>query len=126
MRVRWALGQGCGAYLIRHPEMVVDMIQQARSRTNLPVSIKIRTCDDIKDTIELCRRAEHAHVAWITVHGRTVKQRAEPVNNEAVKMVKESLSIPVVANGDIRSLHDAEAIHRLSGVDGTRLTWTPS
>ena len=33
--------------------------------------------------------------------------------------VKESVSIPVVANGDIRSLHDAEAIHQLSGVDGT-------
>lgn len=38
--------------------------------------------------MELCRRAEHAHVAWVTVHGRTVKQRAEPVNNEAVKMVR--------------------------------------
>ena len=48
MSLRWALGQGCGAYLIKHPEMVVDMVQQARSRTNLPVSIKIRTCDDIK------------------------------------------------------------------------------
>lgn len=46
--VRWALGQGCGAYLIKHPELVTDMVEQARSRTNLPVSIKIRTCDDIK------------------------------------------------------------------------------
>ena len=40
-----------------------------------------------RDTVELCRRAEHAHVSWITVHGRTVKQRAEPVNNKAIKMV---------------------------------------
>ena len=41
-----------------------------------------------RDTIELCKRAEHAHVSWITVHGRTVKQRAESVNNEVVKMVR--------------------------------------
>ncbi|XP_065910905.1 tRNA-dihydrouridine(20a/20b) synthase [NAD(P)+]-like isoform X2 [Dysidea avara] len=115
---RWALGQGCGAFLIKQPETVVDMIQQARSRTNLPISIKIRICEDIKDTIELCRRVEHAHVSWITVHGRTVKQRAEPVNNEVIKMVKDCLTIPVVANGDIRSLQDAEAVHASTGVDG--------
>lgn len=42
-----------------------------------------------RDTIELCRRAEHAHVSWITVHGRTVKQRAEPVNNEVIKLVSQ-------------------------------------
>ena len=42
----------------------------------------------IRDTIELCKRAEHAHISWITVHGRTVKQRAESVNNEVVKMVR--------------------------------------
>lgn len=49
-----------------------------------------------RDTIELCRRAEHAHVAWITVHGRTVKQRAEPVNNEAVKMVRNNIICPTL------------------------------
>lgn len=49
-----------------------------------------------RDTIELCRRAEHAHVAWLTVHGRTVKQRAEPVNNEAVKMVRNNIKCPTL------------------------------
>ena len=43
----------------------------------------------------MCRRAEHAHVSWITVHGRTVKQRAEPVNNEVVRMVRNFHAIPI-------------------------------
>ena len=42
----------------------------------------------IRKTVELCRRTEQAGCAWITVHGRTTKQRAEPANMEAIKLVR--------------------------------------
>ena len=67
----------------------------------LPLNVTvILPCVHFRDTIELCKRAEHAHISWIIVHGRTVKQRAEPVNNEVVKMVRNfyettcSISLP--------------------------------
>ena len=41
----------------------------------------------LRKTVELCKQAEKAGVSWITVHGRTVKQRGEPANWEAIKLV---------------------------------------
>lgn len=72
-----------------------------------------------RNTIELVKRAESVGVAWITVHGRTVKQRSNhPVNYEAIKLVKENLSIPVMANGDIFSLKDALDVREKTKVNG--------
>ena len=45
---RWALSDGYGAALIKEPELVADMVQQARSRSNLPISIKIRIQNDLR------------------------------------------------------------------------------
>lgn len=42
---------------------------------------------NIRETIDLCQKAEHAGVSWITVHGRTAEQRSEPSNLEIIKLV---------------------------------------
>lgn len=115
---RWAMAEGYGAELVRHPELVADMVRQAGERTGLPVSVKCRVCQDPRETVEYARRAESSGAAWITVHGRTPKQRMEPVNVEAIKLVKDSVSIPVVANGDIRTEADITKVHQSTGVDG--------
>ncbi|XP_016402170.1 tRNA-dihydrouridine(20a/20b) synthase [NAD(P)+]-like, partial [Sinocyclocheilus rhinocerous] len=57
-------------------------------------------------------------VSWITVHGRTADERHQPVHYDAIKTIKDSLSIPVIANGDIKSMQDVEAVYELTGVDG--------
>ncbi|XP_073228717.1 tRNA-dihydrouridine(20a/20b) synthase [NAD(P)+]-like isoform X2 [Porites lutea] len=116
---RWAMQEGYGAKLISSPELIQDIVKQSVSRVpGLPVSIKIRIHDNIKKTIQLCRQAEMAGVSWITVHGRTVRQRGEPANWDAIKLIKESLSIPVVANGDIKSDSDVKNVHAKTGVKG--------
>lgn len=49
---RWALSSGYGAALIKQPELVADMVQRARARCNLPISIKIRIHKDIRYTVQ--------------------------------------------------------------------------
>ena len=46
------------------------------------------------------------------MHGRRKDQRGEPVNLDAIKAIKQSLKIPVVANGDIRTLEDVKRVKR--------------
>ena len=82
------------------------------------VSVKVRINDDLKRTVELCRCVEKAGATFITVHGRTPAQRNEKPNYEAIKLVKSSLSIPVIANGNIKSYSQALEVAKFTGVDG--------
>ncbi|XP_005423565.2 tRNA-dihydrouridine(20a/20b) synthase [NAD(P)+]-like isoform X2 [Geospiza fortis] len=118
---RWAMSEGYGACLINKPELVKDMVRHVRSQIDNPkfsVSIKIRIHEDLKRTVDLCQKAEAAGVSWITVHGRSIEERHQPVHYDAIKIIKQSMSIPIVANGDIKSLKDAENVHHLTEADG--------
>ncbi|XP_058276200.1 tRNA-dihydrouridine(20a/20b) synthase [NAD(P)+]-like isoform X2 [Hirundo rustica] len=118
---RWAISEGYGACLINKPELVKDMVRHVRSQIDNPnfsVSIKIRIHEDLKRTVDLCQKAEAAGVSWITVHGRSIEERHQPVHYDAIKIIKQSMSIPVVANGDIKTLRDAEKVHHLTEADG--------
>lgn len=117
---KWALKEGIGACLIDKPEFVSDVVKQTRrkvSNSNFAVSTKIRIHDDISRTVDLCRQIESAGVSFITVHGRTKSQKGEPVNLEAIKTIADSLSVPVIANGDVKTLDD---VHRIQQVTGCR------
>ncbi|KAI8910845.1 hypothetical protein EDD86DRAFT_127039 [Gorgonomyces haynaldii] len=125
---RWAIEEGIGAYLMEHPDTVMDIIAQIKQRTApvkmqdgsaFPCSVKIRVHSDLKNTVEMAKRAEKMGADWITVHGRTKSQKSsEPVNWEAIKMVKESVQIPVFYNGDIFTLQDADLAVERTGADG--------
>ncbi|XP_073891887.1 B-cell receptor-associated protein 29 isoform X4 [Macaca fascicularis] len=115
------MAEGYGACLINKPELVRDMVKQVRNQVETPgfsVSIKIRIHDDLKRTVDLCRKAEATGVSWITVHGRTAEERHQPVHYDSIKIIKENMSIPVIANGDIRSLKEAENVWQITGTDG--------
>ena len=64
------------------------------------------------------KKLEAAGLDFLTVHGRTVKQRSEPVDLDLIRDIKASLRIPVLANGDVRSLEDARETRRRTGCDG--------
>ncbi|XP_063304179.1 tRNA-dihydrouridine(20a/20b) synthase [NAD(P)+]-like [Pelobates fuscus] len=118
---RWAMSEGYGACLINKPELVSDMVKTVHNQVENPsfsVSIKIRIHSDISRTVDLCRKAEAAGVSWITVHGRLTEERHQPVHYDSIKIIKESVSIPVVANGDIKNLKEVSQIHKITGADG--------
>lgn len=70
-------------------------------------------------TINLCRQLEKCGVTFITVHGRTPSQKiGQPSDNDLLREVKQSISIPLIANGDCKSLQDADEMFNTIECDG--------
>ncbi|KNC98393.1 uncharacterized protein SPPG_06098 [Spizellomyces punctatus DAOM BR117] len=125
---KWAVHEKIGAHLMEDPELVRDMVRQVKARTSgiamadgepFPCSVKIRVHPDLKKTVEFVQRAESVGVDWITVHGRTRRQKStEPVDLDAIKLVKEHATVPIFANGDVFSLQDADRIVEYTKTDG--------
>ncbi|XP_046578362.1 tRNA-dihydrouridine(20a/20b) synthase [NAD(P)+]-like [Haliotis rubra] len=118
---RWAMADGYGACLIKKPELMCDIVKEARARVpqeEFTVSVKIRIHKDIRDTVDLCQKVEKAGASFISVHGRTKHERCQPVHYDAIKVIKDSVSVPVVANGDIKSMDDVSDVCDKTGVDG--------
>jgi tRNA-dihydrouridine synthase B len=117
-------GQQAGAALLRDVDHAVRLIEATVAAVRVPVTLKMRLGWDEHSIVapELARRAEAAGVAMVTVHGRTRAQfyqgRAEWT---AIARVKDSVSIPVVANGDLTSLDDANGMLTASGADAVMI-----
>lgn len=116
----WAIQEHIGAYWMSgNWEDLSDMLKQTRQAITCPLSVKIRVLEEETRMVELVRRLEAAGVSWITVHGRTRTQKStEPVNTGMIRVVKQSVRIPVVYNGNIFTLRDADQAHALTSVDG--------
>ncbi len=97
-------GNGGGASLMRNPEKAEAIVKAVVSAADVPVTVKIRAGwdSDSINAVELAQRAERAGASAITVHGRTRQQMyAPPVNKEIITLVKQSVRIPVIGNGDV-------------------------
>ncbi len=113
---------GVGAVLLEKPEKIVELVKAMRSATDKPVTVKMRLLDSVSKSIALARAIEKAGADAITVHGRTKQQkRAGPVDFEAVRQIKESLSIPVINNGGIVDRNSLLEIQEKTGCDGFML-----
>lgn len=117
-------GSGEGSGLMRTPELASDIMSAVVHATDLPVSVKMRLgWDDASiNVLEMARRAEDAGVREIAVHGRTrMQQYAGTADWDMIARVKESVSIPVIGNGDIFTAGDGIDKLRRSGVDAVMI-----
>ncbi|KAI9831596.1 MAG: hypothetical protein M1819_004828 [Sarea resinae] len=117
----WACQEGLGAHLMEDKRKVHDMIRAVKVRCgqSFSVSVKIRVHADLKRTVEFVRAVEAAGVDYIGCHGRRRSQKSsEPVDLEAIRLVKEVATVPIVANGDAFSLEEADYIASLTGANG--------
>lgn len=117
---RWAMKGGYGADLLRKPELVRDLVSQVRNRIPSPftVSVKIRLLSDIHHTVELCRVLEKAGASFLTVHARTPSMRHEPIDLNNLKLVRDCVQLPLIANGDVKNLESAEYLYNESNCEG--------
>ena len=112
---------GDGSRLLLNLDLVEEIAKTAVENSSTPVSVKMRIGWDSKNivAVEAAKRIEKAGASMITVHGRTREEYyAGTANWDIIKEVKESVNIPVIGNGDIKSKEDALKIFEQTGVDG--------
>ncbi len=110
---------GFGSALLKKPEMVRDIIRQLFGSLDVPVTAKIRILNNLEETLGIARVIEKSGASAITVHGRTQKQAYSGKSNlEFIKSIKNELSIPVIANGDISDEKRAKHVLEYTQCDG--------
>ncbi|MEX0319664.1 MAG: tRNA dihydrouridine synthase DusB [Ruegeria sp.] len=110
-----------GSALLKTPDHALKLIEAVVAAVDVPVTLKTRLGwdDTLLNAADVARRAEGAGVQMVTIHGRTrcqfYKGRADW---QAIRAVKDSVGVPVIANGDIVSLDTARTALEHSGADG--------
>lgn len=113
--------KGGGSSLLRQPELAEQIVRSIVKAVDIPVTVKTRIgwSDDEINAVEFAQRMEASGAQMLTLHGRT---RAQGYNGAArwewITQVKQALSIPVIANGDIVSVEAAVRCLEMTGADG--------
>ena len=115
-----ALRAQAGSALLKDPDKVYEIVKSVVDAVPIPVTVKIRSGWDNNhiNAVEIAKVIEKAGAMAITVHPRT---RSQGYSGKAdwniIKQVKESVSIPVIGNGDIKSCYDAKKMLEQTGCD---------
>jgi len=109
-----------GSALMRNEKLVGDILEAVVGSVEVPVTLKIRTGWDheSRNALSIARIAEESGIQALAVHGRT---RADGYRGEAeyetITTIKQSIQIPVIANGDITSPQKAAEVLEQTGAD---------
>ena len=117
--VKKVLKSGSGSYLLKDVEYLEKMVRSVVENVSKPVSVKIRIGWDHQtiNHVEVAKAIERAGASLICVHGRTKSDfYGGKVNLNAIKEVKENVSIPVIGNGDVKTIEDLDNM-LATGVD---------
>lgn len=111
---RWAMKDGYGCALLSKPELVHSLLRSVRNcfPSNFTVSVKVRLLQEVKKTIAMCQQLEKCGIDFMTVHGRTpVQKSGDAIDVDTLREICEKATIPVIANGGIKTLDEADQLH---------------
>jgi len=109
-----------GSALLRDEALVRRILDAVVNAVDIPVTLKIRTGwdPDNRNAVNIAQIAEASGIAALTVHGRTRACKFEgSAEYETIRQVKQSVNIPVIANGDIDSPEKARSVLAATGAD---------
>jgi len=113
--------KGGGSGLLRDPELAMRVVAAVAAAVRIPVTVKTRLgwCGASADPVGFALGLENAGARALTLHGRTREQGFHgQADWTAIARVKQALTIPLIANGDVRSPEDALSCLALTGADG--------
>ena len=115
---------GEGSALMNQPKLVHEIVSKTVKAIQKPVTVKIRKGfnDESINAVEIAKIIEDAGAAAVAVHGRTREQYySGKADWDIIRQVKEAVTIPVIANGDVVSGESALAMMRETGCDGVMI-----
>ena len=110
-----------GSFLLEKTELIRSLVTKLAQNLKVPVTCKIRCLPSEEDTLKLAKMIEECGCAMLVVHGRTrehKKQLTGSANWLIIKKIKESLKIPVIANGGMATYEDCLKCLEFTGCDG--------
>ena len=116
--------KGGGSALLKEPELAQLIVKKVSKAISIPLTVKIRLgwCDATSDPVSFALGLQEAGAQLITVHGRTREQGfSGHANWKAISNIKNSLDIPVIANGDIKNSLDAIECLDITNADGVMI-----
>ncbi|RFU89994.1 MULTISPECIES: tRNA dihydrouridine(16) synthase DusC [Citrobacter] len=119
-------GSGGGATLLKDPELIYQGAKAMREAVpgHLPVTVKVRLGWDSSDRqFEIADAVQQAGASELAVHGRTKEQgyKAEHINWQAIGEIRQRLTIPVIANGEIWDWQSAQNCMAVTGCDAVMI-----
>ena len=114
------LAKGCGAVLLSDPDKLKEIVSALVKSTSKPVTCKIRIgmSGQSINGVNVCSLLEECGVAAIAIHGRTIQQKYSKKSNWTImKQIKEKVSIPIIANGDVSSYAEGLELLKKTGCD---------
>lgn len=115
------LKKAAGSALLKDEKLVERILTAVVAGVDVPVTLKIRTgwSPDTRNGVEIAKIAEGCGIRLLTVHGRTRECRFKGhAEYDTIAAIKNAVSIPIIANGDIDSPEKAAAVLYQTGVDG--------
>ena len=112
---------GDGSKLLLNPELIGDIVKEVVKTVEKPVTVKMRKGWDKNNinAVDVARIIEQSGASAITIHGRTREEYySGRADLDIIKQVKEAVNIPVIGNGDIKSIEDANKMFEYCNVDG--------